>query len=166
MSIRVRKTTQTLVLAGMLGLSACASVPASPNARASIPEAPPPPATKPTLSDEASAVVNNKVVVTFPPGGTALSPEANRQLDTAARLFRDANPVLMFTTGYTDHSGDEYSNVLLSAKRAEAVKRALVARGIPADRLLLQALGESELANPSDPLSPENRRVVITWRLL
>jgi OOP family OmpA-OmpF porin len=118
------------------------------------------------LSDEASAVVNNKVVVTFPPGGTALSPEANRQLDTAARLFRDANPVLMFTTGYTDHSGDEYSNVLLSAKRAEAVKRALVARGIPADRLLLQALGESELANPSDPLSPENRRVVITWRLL
>ena len=72
----------------------------------------------------------------------------------------------MFTTGYADRSGDEYRNVLLSARRAEAVKRALVARGIPADRLLIQALGESELANTANPDSPENRRVVITWRLL
>jgi OOP family OmpA-OmpF porin len=95
-----------------------------------------------------------------------LTPEANKQLDLAARLFRDANPVVMFTTGYTDQSGDEYSNVILSARRAEAVKRGLVARGIPANRLLIQALGESDPANTADPLAAENRRVTITWRLL
>ena len=49
--------------------------------------------------------------------------------------------VLMFSTGHTDRNGDEFANILLSAKRAEAVKKGLVARGIPADRLLIQALG-------------------------
>ena len=120
----------------------------------------------PTLGQEVGAVANNKVEVVFPAGGATLTPDANQKLDLAARLFRDANPVLMFTTGYADRSGDEFGNLLLSARRAEAVKRGLVARGIPADRLLIQALGESELADSSKPLSAENRRVVITWRLL
>ena len=102
----------------------------------------------------------------FPQGGTRLTPEANKQLDTAARLFRDANPVLMFTTGYADKSGDEYANLLLSARRAQVVKKALVARGLPAARLLLQALGASDPADSSDPTAPTNRRVVVTWRLL
>ena len=166
MTISVRVTMQIMVLCAMGGLSACASAPVGPNAGAGTPPAPPPLETKPTTAQEAGAVVNNKVEVVFPPGGATLTPEANKELDLAARLYRDVNPVLMFTTGYADHSGDEYSNILLSAKRAETVKRALVARGIPPERLLLQALGESELANTADPLAPENRRVVFTWRLL
>jgi outer membrane protein OmpA-like peptidoglycan-associated protein len=152
----------------LLGLAACATTTAGPNAgvTAAAGSAPTPATTKPTVGQELGAVAENKVQVNFPAGGNALTPEANKQLDLAARLFRDANPVAMFTTGYTDRSGDEYHNLLLSAQRAEAVKRGLVARGIPADRLLIQALGESELANTTDPLSSENRRVVITWRLL
>ena len=158
---------QTLVIGALLGAAACSSTTAGPNAAATtaVPPAPPP-VSQPTVTAEAGAVVSNKVDVTFPAGGATLTPEAEQKLDLAARLYRDAHPVLMFTTGYTDRSGDEYQNVLLSARRAEAVKRALVARGIPAERLLIQALGESELANASDPESPENRRVVITWRLL
>jgi OOP family OmpA-OmpF porin len=104
--------------------------------------------------------------VLFPRGGDTLTPEANKQLDLAARLFRDANPVVMFTTGYTDQSGDEFANLVLSGRRAEAVKRGLVARGIPANRLLIQAMGESEPDNSTDPQAAENRRVTITWRLL
>jgi outer membrane protein OmpA-like peptidoglycan-associated protein len=46
------------------------------------------------------------------------------------------------------------------------VKKALVARGIPADRLLLQAFGASSPADASNPNAAENRRVVVTWRLL
>ena len=162
----VHVSMQLMVLCMGIGLAGCASAPAGPNSAAGVAPPPEPLSTKPTVAQEAGAVVNNQVVVTFPLGGSTLTPEDNKQLDLAARLFRDVNPVLMFTTGYADHSGDEYSNVLLSAKRAETVKRALVARGIPPDRLLLQALGESELANTSDPLAPANRRVVITWRLL
>ena len=92
--------------------------------------------------------------------------EDARQLDLAARLFRDASPTVMFVSGHSDTLGDEYGNVLLSAQRAQAVKQALVARGIPAGKLLLQALGTSEPINSANPASPENRSVVITWRLI
>ena len=158
-----------LPLVGLLtaaALGGCASPnAASPNAAASVPSVAPP-ATPTSTGEEVSAVAENHITVTFPRGGTVLTPAANHQLDLAARLFRDANPVVMFTTGYSDPVGDEYHNLLLSAQRAESVKRALVARGIPAQRLLVQALGESELANREDPGAAENRRVVVTWRLL
>ncbi len=159
------------VLAGFAALSSvgCTKLGAGPNAGADNGVAPrsiPVQASKPTLGQEAAAIADNRVQVIFPVGIATLTPEANQKLDLAARLFRDANPVAMFTAGYTDKSGDEYGNVLLSARRAEAVKRGLVARGIPANRLLIQALGESDPANATDPLAPENRRVIITWRLL
>ena len=159
---------RTIAMIALAGLAACSSTTAGPNSGvAAVAPAPPPaPADKPTLGQEAGAVAANNVDIVFPLGAATLTPEANKQLDVAARLYRDAHPVLMFTTGYTDRSGDEYQNVLLSARRAETVKRALVARGIPADRLLIQALGESELADTANPDSPDNRRVVITWRLL
>lgn len=151
-------------LAGLLGACAApATGPAAGNGAASAGPAAP---SKPTVGQEIAAVADNKITVTFPGGGAALTPDANKQLDLAARLYRDANPVAMFTAGYTDRSGDEFSNLLLSAQRARAVKGGLVARGIPADRLLIQAFGSSELANSSDPQAPENRRVVVTWRLL
>ena len=146
----------------VVSVSACATPAKGPETSASTTQAP----SQPTLGQEAAAVIDNKVVVTFPQGATALTPDANRQLDLAARLFRDANPVVMFTSGYADRRGNEYGSLLISARRALAVKQALVARGIPADRLLLQAFGQSELANTADPLAPENRRVVITWRLI
>ena len=42
----------------------------------------------------------------LPTGGTTLSPDADKQLDLAARLFRDANPVAMFVAGHADvHRG-------------------------------------------------------------
>ena len=149
-------------------LSACAHPLPGPNQAAAVVQAPPtvPLASKPSTGQEAKAVVNDKIQIVFPEGGSRLSSEANKQLDLAARLFRDANPVLMFTTGYSDNRGDEYANLLLSARRAQVVKKALVARGIPADRLLLQALGASDPANSGDPQAADNRRVVVTWRLL
>ena len=116
--------------------------------------------------EELAAVGDNKVTIYFPNNRVTLTPQSNHQLDLAVRLFRDANPVVMFATGYSDPTGDEYSNVILSAKRAEAVKRGLIARGIPADRLLIRAYGASDVPNREDPTNQENRKVVVTWRLL
>ena len=59
----------------------------------------------------------------------------------------------MFSIGYTDPRGTELGNIQLSALRALAVKRGLIARGIPGDRVVIQALGESDLANATDPLA-------------
>ena len=150
-------------------LAACAHPAPPPSvataAPAPAPAPPPAPAAKALPSDEAAVAAANKVDIDFPEGTDKLTPEALKKLDLAARLYRDANPVVMFTAGHSDRKGNELANVMLSARRAEAVKRALVARGIPADRLLIQALGETDLADPNDPFAAQNRRVTITWRL-
>jgi outer membrane protein OmpA-like peptidoglycan-associated protein len=161
-------TTRCGALALTWLLSACATPNPGPNAAATAVQAPPnvPLATKPGAGQEVAAVAQNKIEVTFPLGGTALTPDADKQLDLAARLFRDANPVAMFVAGHADVSGDEYQNVIISAKRAQVVKQALVERGIAADRLLIQAYGASEPADSADPRAASNRRAVITWRLL
>jgi outer membrane protein OmpA-like peptidoglycan-associated protein len=100
----------------------------------------------------------------FDNGSTALSADADQKLDQAARLYREGNPVVMFVSGHADSVGGEYQNLVLSGERAKAAKQALVARGIPADRLQLRAMGTSLPVDPNATLPENNRRVVITWR--
>jgi len=52
-------------------------------------------------------------------------------LDGAARLYRDAKPEAMIIVGHSDKTGEEFANLILSGRRADAVKKALVDRGIP-----------------------------------
>ena len=148
-------------------LAGCSHPTPAPNAAALAVQAPPnvPLATQVTVGQEVGAVAANRVQVTFPQGGYHLTIAATKQLDVAARLFRDVNPSRMFVAGYSDTLGDDYYNLLLSARRAQAVKEGLVARGIPADRLLLQAYGTSEPASNGDQ-GADNRRVVVTWRII
>ncbi|MBV9813647.1 MAG: OmpA family protein [Acetobacteraceae bacterium] len=164
--MRIASAIPALVAAS--ALCACAQPVVSQNAAASGVQAAANQslASRPTVGDEAAAAAANSIAVEFQPGSAQLSQGADQKLDVAARLFRDVGPVVMFATGYSDPTGDEYSNLLLSARRAQVAKLALVARGIPANRLLIRALGESDLTNQANPDDPENRRVVITWRIL
>ncbi len=157
-----------LLAVAAASLAGCAAPVPGPNAGVQASQASPavPLATNPTVGDEAAATIANRVQVEFPNGVARLGPGTEKQLDVAARLFRDVNPVMMYVAGHSDAVGDEYSNLLLSGQRAEVVKRGLVARGIPADRLVIQALGTSEPVSGSNPQSPENCRVVVTWRIL
>src|SRR5436309_10056957 len=55
-----------------------------------------------------------------------------------------------------------YSNWELSADRANASRRELIAGGLPDERVLrVQGLASSALFDPKDPLSPANRRISI-----
>ncbi|WIM14106.1 OmpA family protein [Enhydrobacter sp.] len=100
----------------------------------------------------------NDVQLFFDSGSSTLSDAARQTLDQAARLYRESDPIGTFViTGYADNSGGEYANLVLSGRRALATKEALIARGIPADRLQLQAVGSSRS-------SENSRRVVIAWR--
>ncbi len=116
------------------------------------------------LALTAAAPDDNRLVIAFASGSHALSPVARAQLDLAAGLYRDAHPHVMFAAGHSDATGGEFGNLMLSARRGMVVKQALMARDVPADRLLVRALGASELADPGDPAGAGNRRAVVTWR--
>lgn len=100
------------------------------------------------------------LTIDFDAGGTTLSPVASAQLDGAGQLYRDAGPEVMIISGHSDKTGREFENLILSARRAAVVKKALVDRGIPAERLQIIAIGEAEPVAKS----LASRTAVVTWR--
>ena len=58
--------------------------------------------------------------------------------------------------GHTDSDGGEQQNMILSKKRAEAVRDFLESRGVAADRCFVMWFGESQPLVPND--SPENKQ--------
>lgn len=118
----------------------------------------------PAAGSVQTAGAPSDVQVFFDDGSATLSDAANQKLDQTVRLYREGQPIMMYLTGHTDSSGSEYQNLVLSGQRAQATKEALVARGIPADRLQLEAMGSSLPRDPDTPIPENNRRVVITWR--
>jgi outer membrane protein OmpA-like peptidoglycan-associated protein len=82
-----------------------------------------------------------------------------------ARSFAKAllNPALanihVEIAGHTDASGTETLNLALSQARANAVKDYLVVQGVDASRLTAKGYGSQQLAVPSAPNDPANRRV-------
>ncbi len=108
---------------------------------------------------------DGKLVLLFRTGQRSLNAENEAVLDKAARLYRDARPVIMIVSGASDSVGPPVANLLLSNERAFAVARGLVARGIPAERTQVLAKGETNPAVKTGEGVPEpqNRRVEITW---
>lgn len=71
--------------------------------------------------------------------------------------------------GHTDSrpyaSGERYTNWELSADRANAARRVMLASGVRPDQLrAVRGFADTELHHPEDPLDPRNRRVSIVVR--
>jgi outer membrane protein OmpA-like peptidoglycan-associated protein len=76
----------------------------------------------------------------FASGSAALAPGSAPLLDRLAGAAR-ACPGLIRIEGHTDLVGRDAFNLSLSQGRAAAVREALIARGVPADRLSSSGLG-------------------------
>lgn len=106
------------------------------------------------------------LVVLFDVGSTTIRNEDKAVLDHASRAYSEGKPIVMILTGTADRTGSAEVNLDLSQRRAAAVLKGLLARGIPADRFQVLAKGETELPVPTNPgvAEVQNRRVEITWR--
>lgn len=67
--------------------------------------------------------------------------------------------------GHTDSTGSDEANLALSRARAEAVREALLARGLPAAQLAAQGYGASQPVadNATDEGRAANRRTEVRW---
>ena len=107
-----------------------------------------------------------KLVLLFGTGSSTLDARNQATLDQASRLYREGRPIIMIVSGSSDAVGQPADNLLLSQRRATAVVRGMIARGIPAERTQILAKGETNPPVPAERGVPEpqNRRVEITWR--
>ena len=99
--------------------------------------------------------------IAFAPGQAGLRPEAKASLgQLVAFVNRDpAKPIRI--EGHTDSRGKPEANHVLSQRRADAVRAALVAAGVAANRITSVGLGEDEpvAGNDTEEGRARNRRV-------
>lgn len=101
--------------------------------------------------------------IRFAINSDALTPQAEATLDTVAEVLRDPRlaEAVLLVEGHTDASGSDEYNMDLSERRAASVVNYLTARGVAPALLTPRGMGETRLADPANPRSGENRRVVI-----
>lgn len=150
------------IVGGMIGyLLAQEEAPAPPAPAAPAPRAapappPPPPAPAPA---EAKRIVLRGINFDFDKSN--IKAEFAPVLDEAARILQDNSTVRVLVEGHTDAKGTDAYNQGLSERRANAVKRYLVSKGVAADRLEAVGRGESQPVapntTPSGKDNPEGR---------
>lgn len=102
----------------------------------------------------------------FGVGKYTLQPGAGPELDKIAKILNDNPSAKVEVGGYTDSRGSKRKNYLLSQKRADTVRDALISRGVSSDRLIAKGYG------PEDPIDSNktykgrmnNRRVEIKFQ--
>ena len=100
-------------------------------------------------------------IVFFPQGGIALVADARKKLDLVANYLQRHQQSALELHGHSDGVGSRRANLQLSRRRADAVQRYFVERGIDPRRLKVRALGESRpiASNATEKGRLKNRRV-------
>ncbi|MBB5517420.1 OmpA family protein [Amphiplicatus metriothermophilus] len=118
----------------------------------------------PQLVERQQAILEPvEFVVYFDYDKSNLTPEAAALVREAAQraLANDIDVVMV--EGHTDRSGSSAYNQALSQRRANVVRDALIANGVPANRIQVSALGEDRPAKPTPDgvREPLNRRTEV-----
>jgi len=108
--------------------------------------------------DDVERILETRTI-RFSEASARIDPASDRLLDEVTRSLRPCVGSIIAVTGHTDDSGDPAVNLALSQGRAEAVRWALIARGLPADGLRTAGLGSTKPIAGLDPHDPANRRI-------
>ena len=119
----------------------------------------------PKIEEEEQEIINTAFAnLEFESGKNIIKESSYESLEALADLLIKKGDWKLKIAGHTDSQGAEQANLILSKKRAEAVRDFLVQRGIAPERLIVQYFGEEKPIDTND--TPEgrqrNRRVEMT----
>ncbi len=104
-----------------------------------------------------------EALTAFRSGSAKLPPSANDAINALAVNLRNNPEQVVVIEGHTDNVGKPAYNHKLAMQRAEAVRMALIRRGIDSSRITLRSLGEDTPVASNDTRMgrSENRRAQI-----
>jgi OOP family OmpA-OmpF porin len=93
----------------------------------------------------------------------SVTPEGQQIINQVAESVRGGGAARVELVGKADRAGTEEYNQRLSERRARAVQDALVTAGVPRDRIVARAVGETQppVPTPDGVREPRNRVVEI-----
>lgn len=117
--------------------------------------------------EECVAQLNDILVeqkLTFAPGEAVIEEAGDGQLARLTDKLGDCSRAVFEIGGHTDSQGREESNLALSVGRAEAVRAALISRGVAPSQLISKGYGEAEpiADNGTEEGREINRRITFT----
>jgi OOP family OmpA-OmpF porin len=103
--------------------------------------------------------------VNYQPGGSDIDTRTGIYLDSLSQMMKDFPDLKIAVLGYTDNIGSETANRQLSQKRADKVRRYLIAKGIGEVRISSKGMGETSfIATNENKYGRElNRRIEIEF---
>jgi peptidoglycan-associated lipoprotein len=140
-------------LIAALAVSACANKPASDSLAS---------ATAATPGSQQDFVVNVGDRVFFETDSSALTPQARATLDKQAQWLQQYGSYAFTVEGHADERGTREYNIALGARRAQAVRDYLAARGIQPTRMRTISYGKERPVAVCNDIScwSQNRRAV------
>jgi outer membrane protein OmpA-like peptidoglycan-associated protein len=125
---------------------------------AAAPLAPPPP-------PQPAVPAEREFLIFFGFNRSVLTPQAMETVRQAATAAQQQGTAKIRVVGHTDRSGSLNYNKALSMRRADTVKKALVAEGVMGSAISIAGRGESQPLVPTADGAREaqNRRVQINF---
>ena len=164
-------------LAAVLALSGCPRTPKTATQTAGLSEAPPPPGVEevspPIVAEErrpepmpAESKAAALADVYFEFDRAEITPAARTGLEGNAKWLIGRPNTAVTVEGHADERGTNEYNLALGERRAQAVKRVLVALGVPAARLSTVSYGEEQPAcrDHRESCWQQNRRAHLAIR--
>ncbi|MBC7908493.1 MAG: OmpA family protein [Rhodospirillaceae bacterium] len=117
----------------------------------------------------AQTAPGERLQVYFAFDSSQLTQESRQAIASAARDIKaragTSRGGRIEVDGHADRSGSDTYNEQLSQARAQAVRQELLAEGVPANRITMQAYGERapQVPTPDGVAQPENRRTVVEF---
>jgi outer membrane protein OmpA-like peptidoglycan-associated protein len=115
------------------------------------------------VTDNGDGILLNLPDVTFAVDSTEISPSFQSALSRVAQSMVQYPDSLVDVYGHTDSTGSDQYNLDLSQRRADAVSRYMISRGVSSARLQAKGMGESYPVASNDTADgrAKNRRVEV-----